>query len=129
MQPDVQWVLQQDLITMTGDNSKTRDSNQRVCDRLALSRTLLLEFDNGEIFMGKSVDISPRGALMRTDSPPQKNLLSRAGTLYIISEEGRFSIGYPCKVVRLEDGFIAVEIHKNAAAAFGNYMAQDLLGC
>jgi hypothetical protein len=128
MQPDVQRVLQQDLKPMTGDGAKIRDSNQRVCDRLALSRTLLLEFDDGEILMGKSVNISPRGTLMKTDSPPQGKWLGRAGTLYIISDEGRFSIGYPCKVVRLEDGFIAVEIHKNAAAAFGNYITDDLLG-
>jgi hypothetical protein len=113
---------------MTDDNPDTREANRRVCDRLSVNRTLLLELDNGEILQGQSSDISPRGALMKPDTPPRDELLGLAGTLYIISEEGHFSVGYPCKVVRLKQEFIALEISKKAAAAFGNYMARDLLG-
>lgn len=113
---------------MKDNNSKHREPNGRVCNRMKLSRKLLLELDNGEFLEGRSVDISPRGALMKTAAPPAAELLGSAGTLFIISDEGYFSVGYPCKVVRLKDSSIALEIHKNAAAAFGLYMTQDLLG-
>ena len=115
-------------IDVTDNNPKTQDSSRRVCDRLNLTRRLLLELDNGDILAGRTMDISPRGALMKPDTPPEGGLLGIAGTLFIISDEGRFSIGYPCKVVRLKDSSIALEIHKKAAAAFGLYMTKDLLG-
>jgi len=113
---------------MTDKNPENPDSRPRVCDRLNVSRKMLLEFDNGEILTGKSVDISPRGALMQTDAPIKGELQGTAGTLFIISGEGHFSIGYPCKVARQEDRSIALEIDKKAAAAFGNHMTKDLLG-
>lgn len=114
---------------MAADNSKTQDCNRRVCDRLTLGRRLLFEIDSGEILTGQTVDISPRGVLMKSDTPPEVALLGMAGTLFIISDKGQFSIGYPCRVVRLEPWSVALEIDKKAAAAFGNYMAKDLLGC
>ena len=52
-----------------------------------------------------------------------------AGTLLMISDAGEFSTGYPCKVARVEDSSLALEVDKSSAAAFGNYMAKDLLGC
>ena len=90
---------------------------------------MLLEIANGDILTGQSVDIRPHGVLMESDTPPEMALLGIAGTLFIISEKGHFSIGYPCRVVRLEPWSVALEIDKKAAAAFGNYMAKDLLGC
>jgi hypothetical protein len=89
---------------------------------------LLLEIANGDILTGQSVDIRPHGVLMKSDTPPEMALLGIAGTLFIISEKGHFSIGYPCRVVRLERRSIALEIQKKVAAAFGNEMAKDLLG-
>jgi hypothetical protein len=102
--------------------------NERICNRLNLHRTLLLELDNGEMLQGRSADISPRGALLKTDARPEGELLGMAGTLFIISDEGYFSVGYPCKVARQEAGSIALEIDKKAAAAFGNYLTKELLG-
>jgi len=113
---------------MNDDKSKHQDPNERVCNRMKLSRKFLLELDSGEFLEGRTVDISPRGALMKTTAPPADELLGSAGTLFIISDEGYFSVGYPCKVVRLKDRSIALEIHKKAAAAFGLYMTKDLLG-
>jgi hypothetical protein len=72
----------------------------------------MLEIANGDILTGQSVDISPRGVLMESDTPPEMALLGIAGTLFIISEKGHFSIGYPCRVVRLERRSIAWEIEK-----------------
>jgi hypothetical protein len=72
-------------------------------------------------------DISPRGVLMETQRQPGSDLSGSAGTLFIISDEGQISIGYPCRVVRLKGHSIALEIHKNAAAAFGLYITKDLL--
>ncbi len=113
---------------MSGKSANNPSSNQRVCDRIAMSRVMLLELDNGEILRGQSVDVSPRGALMETDIPPEDGLLGVAGTLFLISKEGEFSIGYPCRVARVGVSTIALEVDKSAAAAFGNYMAKDLLG-
>ncbi len=113
---------------MNDNKAKSQDRNQRVCDRLNLTRKLLFEMDNGDVLEGSSVDISPRGVLMKTWITPEDGLLGTQGTLFIVSDEGRFSIGYPCKVVRLKDRSIALEIHKNAAAAFGLYMTKELLG-
>jgi PilZ domain len=113
---------------MNDKRPEKQGPNQRVCSRINLARTLLLELDSGDILEGRTVDISPRGALMRTESPPGAALLGVAGTLFMISDEGHFSIGYPCKVVRLKGNSVALEIDKKAAAAFGNYMARDLLG-
>jgi hypothetical protein len=62
------------------------------------------------------------------DTPPQGVLLGAAGTLFIISDGGGFSCGYPCRVVRQKGGLIALEIDRKAAAAFGNYMTKELLG-
>jgi hypothetical protein len=102
--------------------------NKRICNRLDLHRTLLLELDNGEILQGRTVNLSPRGALLRTDARPVGELLGRAGTLFIISDEGHFSVGYPCKVARQEGDAIALEVDRKAAAAFGNYLTRELLG-
>jgi hypothetical protein len=113
---------------MTDNNPKDEGSNRRVCGRLNVTRALLLELDNGDILEGRSVDISPRGVLMKPDAPPEDLLLGISGTLFIISDDGHFSIGYPCKVVRQKDKFIAVEIDKKSAAAFANYMTKELLG-
>lgn len=113
---------------MTDNNAKNQNPNQRVCDRLSLSRIILFELENGRILTGKTEDISPRGVLMKTDARPESELLGIAGTLFIISDDGDFSIGYPCKVARQKDSSIALEIDKAAAAAFGHYMAEDLLG-
>ena len=114
---------------MADGSPKKQDMNQRVCDRLKLNRKILFELDNGEILTGQTEDISPRGVLMKTELPSAGDLMDLAGTLFIISDEGEFSIGYPCKVVRLIDNSIALEIDKKAASAFGNYMARELLGC
>lgn len=113
---------------MNDNNPKNQDPNQRVCNRINLTRNILLELDNGDILQGRTVDISPRGVLMKTDTPPEGELVGIAGTLFMISDEGHFSVGYPCKVVRLKDSSISLEIHKKAAAAFGDYMTKDLLG-
>lgn len=113
---------------MSSNNANNPSFNQRVCDRIAVTRILLLELDNGDILRGQSVDISPRGALMETDVPPEDGLLGMAGTLFLISKDGQFSIGYPCRVARVGASVIALEVDKNSAAAFGNYMAKDLLG-
>jgi hypothetical protein len=113
---------------MNDNNPKNQASNRRVCDRINVTRVLLLELDNGDILRGRTVDVSPRGALMETETPPDDELLGMAGTLFIISDDGQFSMGYPCKVARVKDSGIALEVDKNAAAAFGNYMAKDLLG-
>lgn len=113
---------------MTDSNLKDQDPNKRVCNRINLTRTLLLELNNGAIVQGRSVDISPRGALMKADVSPEGELRGKAGTLFIISDAGQFSIGYPCKVVRHDDSSIALEIDKKAAAAFGNHITKDLLG-
>lgn len=113
---------------MNDSNPTNQDPNQRVCNRLNLSREILLELATGDILQGRTVDISPRGALMKADVLPEGDLRGIVGTLFTISDEGHFSIGYPCKVVRQKDSSIALEIDKNAAAAFGNYMAKELLG-
>lgn len=114
---------------MNEKNSKDQASNQRVCNRVSVSRILLLELDNGEILRGRTVDVSPRGALMETETPNESGLLGMAGTIFIISDDGHFSTGYPCKVARVKDSSLALEVDKSSAAAFGNYMAKDLLGC
>jgi hypothetical protein len=113
---------------MTDNQPKKQDSNKRVCSRINVTKTLLLELDNGDILEGRTVDISPRGALFEADTPPEGDLLGIAGTFFIISDEGHFSVGYPCKVVRLKDRAIAIEVNKKAAAAFGHDMTKDLLG-
>jgi hypothetical protein len=113
---------------MNDNNPENQDPNQRVCNRINLTRTLLVELDTGDVLEGRTVDISPRGALMKTELSPDAELLGVAGTLFIISDEGHFSIGYPCKVVRLKGRSIALEVDKKAAAAFGNYMTKELLG-
>ncbi len=113
---------------MNDNNPKNQNLNQRVCDRLSLSRKILFELANDSILAGKTEDISPRGVLMKTDARPESELVGIAGTLFIISDDGHFSIGYPCKVVRQKDSAIALEIDKAAAAAFGHYMAEELLG-
>jgi len=110
------------------NDTKQRDANRRVCNRIGVNRTLLLEFDNGDILRGRTIDISPRGVLMATETQAEPAMLGVAGTLYIISGEGQFSIGYPCRIVRVKNDSVALEIHKNAAAAFGAYMTEDLLG-
>jgi hypothetical protein len=114
---------------MNDNNPKNQNPDQRVCNRLKVSRRLLFEIGDGDILTGETVDISPRGVLMKPDALPEGDLLGILGTLFIISDEGHFSIGYPCRVVRLKDWSVAFEIDKKAAAAFGNYMAKDLLGC
>lgn len=113
---------------MNSDGTKKPDANERVCNRISVSRTLLLELNDGNILEGRSEDISPRGVLVRTDVPTPGELLDAAGTLFIISDEGKFSYGYPCRVVRQKGELIALEIDKKAAAAFGNYMTKELLG-
>ena len=113
---------------MNDSKPKSAEPDQRICNRLNVARKLLFEQDSGDILNGWSVDISPRGVLMRTERPPKGELVGSAGTLFIISDEGQFSIGYPCKVVRLQKNSIALEIHKKAAAAFGLYMTKELLG-
>jgi hypothetical protein len=112
---------------MNDNNPGSRDQNQRVCTRINLTRKILFELDNGDILEGQSVDISPRGVLMETQRQPGSDLSGSAGTLFVISDEGQFSIGYPCRVVRLKGHSIALEIHKKAAAAFGLYMTKELL--
>ena len=112
---------------MADSDTGNQNANQRVCDRLTVHRKILFELDNGEILTGNTEDISPRGVLMNTESPPGSDLINLTGTLFIISDDGQFSIGYPCKVVRLIGKSIALEIEKKAAAAFGNHMAKELL--
>jgi hypothetical protein len=113
---------------MNEKDLKNKAPNQRVCDRIRVTRILLLELDNGDILRGRTLDVSPRGALMETEAPADSELPGMAGTLFIISDDGHFSTGYPCKVARVEDNFLALEVDKKSAAAFGNYMAKDLLG-
>ena len=111
---------------MTTNNAKALDPNRRVCDRLDLCRKILLELANGEILVGETVDISLRGALMKTDITPGDELLGVAGTLFMIASDGQHSSGYPCKVVRLEGDAIGLELDKKAVTAFGQYMTRDL---
>jgi hypothetical protein len=88
---------------------------------------MLIELDNGEYIGGKTEDISPRGALLNADKLPRSEIQGITGMLFVISDDGEFSVGYPCKVVRQQGRSVAVEIHKSAAAAFGDYMTRDLL--
>jgi len=113
---------------MPDNNPKYQAPNQRVCDRLKFSRRILFELEDGSILTGKTEDISPRGVLMNTDARPEGELLGVAGMLFIISDDGQFSIGYPCKVARQKACGIGLQIDKAAAAAFGHDMAEALLG-
>jgi len=113
---------------MTDDNPENQNLNQRVCDRLSLSRKILFELENGRILTGKTEDVSPRGVLMTADTKPEGGLRGIAGMLFIISDDGQFSNGFPCKVARQKECAIALQIDKAAAAVFGHDIAEILLG-
>lgn len=103
------------------------DANRRTCDRLSVSRKMLLELDNGGIVIGESEDISLRGVLLRTDSLPESELAGMAGTLYVLGSHGGESSGYPCRVIRVRETSLALELDRKVAAAFGQYVTRDLL--
>lgn len=108
--------------------SNKDSSNHRVCDRLKTRKVLLLELEDGAILRGHTVDVSPRGVLLVAEEEPPTGLQGQSGTLFMISDKGQFSSGYPCRVVRSRGVTIALEIDKKAAAAFGNDMTRELLG-
>ena len=113
---------------MSDKSPNDQGPNERVCNRINMPRTLLLELVSGDVLRGKSVDLSPRGVLVKMDAVLETDLMGQAVTLFIISPEGEFSIGYPCTVVRQEHGAVALEVNRNSAAAFGNYLTKALLG-
>ena len=66
--------------------------------------------------------------ILEAENPPQNLPPGADGTLFLISEDGQFSSGYPCKVVRTEGRTLALEVEKSAAAAFGDHITRDVLG-
>ena len=113
---------------MSDSDAKHLGANRRVCNRLSLSRRMLLELDNGEILIGDTEDISLRGVLLKTDVRPAIDLRGITGKLFVIGQEGTHADGYPCKVVRVKDTSIALELDKKFAAAFGQRITNDLFG-
>lgn len=103
------------------------EDNRRACDRLSVSRKMLLELDNGEIVIGESGDISLRGVLLNTDSLPETELAGMAGTLYVFSDNGTQSSGFPCSVIRRRETSLALELDRKVIAAFGECVTRELL--
>jgi len=114
---------------MSSDNSTSDpNANRRVCDRLSLNRKVVLELDNGEILVGETDDISLRGVLLNVDLLPEGDVLGMKATLFVIGDGGEHSSGFPCKVVRLKDMSIALELDKKVVAAFGQLITREVFG-
>lgn len=111
---------------MSDKKPDNTDANRRACDRLNLTRKMLLELDNGEIVVGESQDISLRGVLLKTDGLLETAPAGMAGTLYVFDDHGKQSTGFPCRVIRLKETALALELDKKVIAAFGQYMTRDL---
>jgi hypothetical protein len=104
------------------------DDDQRRCERLSLHQQIYLELDSGTGFRGNTENISLSGMLLRTDTSPDTGIVGRAGVVHLVHNGQSRSDGYPCRVIRVVNGCIALELERRAAAAFGMRLTRDLRG-
>jgi len=108
------------------DSNDSSGASRRVCERLGLSRRAVLELDNGDILVGDTVDISLRGVLLQTDLLSGGDISGARGELFMIGEDDEHSSGFPCQVVRVKGGTVAVQLDRKAIAAFGQLINREL---
>lgn len=113
---------------MNDSNSSGSDASRRVCERLGLTRKAVLELDSGDILVGDTVDISLRGVLLKADLLPAADISDAQGTLFMIGEDDEHSSGFSCRVVRVAGCTVALQLDKNAVAAFGQLITRELFG-
>ena len=103
------------------------DDDRRGCERFDLHQQIQLELDGGDNFEGNTANISLSGMLLQTDITPEHEIQNLTGMLYLVRDGRRRSDGYPCRVVRLVNQCIALELERRTAAAFGMRLTKDLL--
>lgn len=99
--------------------------DRRRCERLDMQYLVVLELTNGREIIGRSRDISLSGVLL---SSGQSVDGVNAGDTAILKLDVRGqSQSYACRISRVSETEIGLEVDRKQAAAFGLQVTRDLL--
>lgn len=107
---------------MNGSTQQER----RTCQRLALNKTLQVEFASGERISGESLDISLGGVLLKVKQLPEGVRENQSARLYIILHDGEISTGYPCTIIRKTHNCLGLQLDMQHAAGFGKELTHGI---
>ncbi|MCW9013003.1 MAG: PilZ domain-containing protein [Gammaproteobacteria bacterium] len=108
------------------DNSLSPISERRTCQRVNLHRPMQLELSTGEVIEGQAEDISLGGVLLRSSTPLDSALLGQLATLYFLTTANQNSRAYPCRITRIIQNNMGLELEKDVMAAFGKELTKGM---
>lgn len=105
-------------------NAKNTSDMQdnRTCERLNIEKDLKLYLLNDKILECKSTDISLGGINLAVKSHLNSDYLGTDATLTFNTADREFN----CKIVRIDEDQLAIEINKKQAASFGMTLTQNM---
>lgn len=106
----------------TNTQKSQNHSDKRVCERLNIQKELKLYLINNDMLECKSTDISLGGINLISNTSIDTNYLGTDAALTINEADKLFN----CKIVRINDNQLAVEIDKKQAASFGMTLTQNM---
>jgi hypothetical protein len=112
---------------MNESTTAEADDDRRRCERLSVHQQILLELAGGASFQGHTQNVSLSGMLLQTDISPDREMLGQIGVLFLVRDGKTQSDGYPCRVVRLVNQCVALELERSVATAFGLRLTRGLL--
>ncbi|RDH84015.1 MAG: hypothetical protein DIZ80_07725 [endosymbiont of Galathealinum brachiosum] len=109
---------------MLNTNTKNTPDKQdnRTCERLNLEKDLKLYLLNDKILECKSTDISLGGINLAVKNHLNSDYLGSDATITFDTTDREFN----CKIVRIDEDQLAVEINKKQAASFGMTLTQNM---
>ncbi|MCP3664334.1 MAG: PilZ domain-containing protein [Gammaproteobacteria bacterium] len=100
--------------------------DRRLCDRFIHSRKIVLTLENGQELQGETKDISLGGILMKTTLKTDEDITGKKASLYLVLKESELSNGFNCRVMRISDNYLGLELERKSAASFGKALTRGL---
>ena len=101
------------------------NNEQRQCRRLNMDFHVSLEHTDGSLLEGITIDLSLGGLKIACESEPDDKWTNSEVVLKLLNPEIPES-PFSCKVLRLENKLMAVELERSCAPRFGLAVGKDL---
>jgi hypothetical protein len=100
-------------------------AEKRSCDRVGVSRKINISLADGDSLDGVTMNISLGGILLKPGRSVGGQYLGTSASFTLICEFGVSSV-YLCKIIRISDGLISLEVDKKAAVKFGKELTRGI---
>ena len=107
------------------ENTVLNDDERRACQRIGINRPMSLELSSGERIEGLTEDISLGGVFFKTNVSLAEELLGQVASLQI-GDGNQTSPSYPCRIARIIENNMGLELERDVMAAFGKELTKGM---